>query len=118
MTTLIVRITGLNNIVGDVQARKSVRAIKSALLIGSVRAVLYTPIDTSTQLNSQYREMFVNGNRLTGRVGYSANYALYVHDPNHPMKFRRSTARKEFLYQGFIDEKETIEQVIRKEIKL
>lgn len=111
-------INRLNTLVGDVQARKSVRAIQSALLIGGVRAALYTPIDTSTLLDSQYREMFVSGNCLTGRVGYSANYALYVHDPNHPMKFRRSTARKEFLYQGFIDEKETIEQVIRKEMKL
>ena len=111
-------INRLNTIVGDVQARKSVRAIQSALLIGGTRAALYTPIDTSTLINSQYREMFVNGNRLTGRVGYSANYASYVHDPNHPMKFRRSTARKEFLYQGFIDEKETIEQVIRREMKL
>ncbi len=111
-------INRLNTIVGDVQARKSVRAIQSALLIGGVRAALYTPIDTSTLLNSQYREMFVNGNRLTGRVGYSANYAVYVHDPNYPMKFRRATAQKEFLYKGFEDEKATIDQAVRREMKL
>ena len=87
-------INQLNSIIGDVQCRKAVRAIQSALLIGGTRAALYTPIDTSMLINSQYREMFVNGTRLTGRVGYSANYAAYVHDPNHPMRFRRSTARK------------------------
>lgn len=111
-------INQLNSIIGDVQGRKAVRAIQSALLIGGTRAALYTPIDTSMLINSQYREMFVNGTRLTGRVGYSANYAAYVHDPNHPMRFRRSTARKEFLYQGFRDERETINQVIRQELRL
>ena len=111
-------INQLNSIIGDVQGRKAVRAIQAALLIGGTRAALYTPIDTSMLINSQYREMFVNGTRLTGRVGYSANYAAYVHDPNHPMKFRRSTARKEFLYQGFRDERETINQVIRQELRL
>lgn len=111
-------INQLNSIIGDVQGRKAVRAIQAALLIGGTRAALYTPIDTSMLINSQYREMFVNGTRLTGRVGYSANYAVYVHDPNHPMRFRRSTARKEFLYQGFRDERETINQVIRQELRL
>ena len=111
-------INQLNSIIGDVQGRRAVRAIQSALLIGGTRAALYTPIDTSMLINSQYREIFVNGTRLTGRVGYSANYAAYVHDPNHPMRFRRSTARKEFLYQGFRDERETINQVIRQELRL
>ena len=111
-------INQLNSIIGDVQGRRAVRAIQSALLIGGTRAALYTPIDTSMLINSQYREIFVNGTRLTGRVGYSANYAAYVHDPHHPMRFRRSTARKEFLYQGFRDERETINQVIRQELRL
>lgn len=111
-------ISQLNAIINDIQGRKAVRAIQSAILIGGTRAALYTPIDTSTLLNSQYREIFVNGSRLTGRVGYSANYAAYVHDPNYPMKFRRSTAKKEFLYKGFEDEKATITEVIRREMKL
>ncbi len=111
-------INQLNSIIGDVQGRKAVRAIQSALLIGGARAALYTPIDTSTLINSQYREIFVNGTRLTGCVGYSTDYAAYVHDPNHPMKFKRPTAKKQFLYEGFKDEKDAIEQVIRKEMSL
>lgn len=111
-------VSQLNAIINDIQGRKAVRAIQSAILIGGTRAALYTPIDTSTLLNSQYREMFVNGTRITGCVGYSANYAAYVHDTNYPMKFRRATAQKEFLYKGFEDERETIAEVIRKEMKL
>ena len=108
----------LNALVGDIQGRKVVRAMQSALIIGGSQAALYTPIDTSTLINSQFREITVNGNRVTGRVGYSANYAAYVHDPSVPQKFRRSTARKEFLTNGFEDTRSEIDAVVRKELSL
>ncbi|EPQ9955527.1 HK97 gp10 family phage protein [Enterobacter hormaechei] len=108
----------LNALVGDIQGRKVVRAMQSALIIGGSQAALYTPIDTSTIINSQFREITVNGNRVTGRVGYSANYAAYVHDPSVPQKFRRATARKEFLTKGFEDTQRQIDAVIAKEMSL
>ncbi|AIR71477.1 hypothetical protein [Dickeya fangzhongdai] len=109
---------GLERIINDIQGRKAVRAIQSAMLIGAAQAALYTPIDTSTLLNSQYRELTVRGTRLTGRVGYTANYAVYVHDPNVPQVFRRATAEKEFLTKGFNDTREQINEVMRKELSL
>lgn len=108
----------LDKLINDVQGRKVVRAIQSALIIGSSQAALYTPIDTSTLLNSQYRELDVNGTKVTGRVGYSANYAVYVHDPNVPQTFRRATAQKEFLTKGFEDMKDAIDRTIKKEMSL
>jgi hypothetical protein len=112
-------ISQLNKIVGDIQSRRAVRAIHSALIIGGGRAATYTPVgDTSNLINSQYREMSFNGSRLIGRVGYTANYAAYVHDPNRPMKFRLARAKKEFLYKGFEDEEKTIEMVMRKELHI
>lgn len=108
----------LDALINDVQVRKVVRAVQSALLIGGAQAALYTPIDTSTLLNSQFREIDTNGTRVTGRVGYSANYAVYVHDPNVPQTFRRATARKEFLTKGFEDTREQIDAVMRKELQL
>ena len=108
----------LNALVGDIQGRKVVRAMQAALIIGGSQAALYTPIDTSTLINSQFREITVNGNRVTGRVGYSANYAAYVHDPSVPQKFRRATARKEFLTKGFEDTQRQIDAVIAKEMSL
>ncbi|ELY5933866.1 HK97 gp10 family phage protein [Cronobacter sakazakii] len=109
----------LEKLIADVQGRKAVRAIKSALIIGSSQASVYTPIgDTSTLINSQYQEVDVNGTRLTGRVGYSANYAVYVHDPHIPQKFRRATARKEFLTKGFEDTREQIDRVMKQELSL
>ncbi len=108
----------LNALVGDIQGRKVVMAMQSALIIGGSQAALYTPIDTSTLINSQFREITVNGNRVTGRVGYSANYAAYVHDPSVPQNFRRATARKEFLTKGFEDTQRQIDAVIAKEMSL
>ncbi len=108
----------LDALIGDIQGRKAVRALQSALIIGSSQAALYTPIDTSTLINSQYRELSVNGSRITGRVGYSANYAVYVHDPNIPQNFRRAKAQKEFLMKGFEDSREAINAAIAKEMAL
>ncbi|WP_208923176.1 HK97 gp10 family phage protein [Escherichia coli] len=109
---------GLNRIINDVKGRKVVRALQSAMIIGSSQAALYTPIDTSTLLNSQYRELINNGVRLTGRVGYTANYAVFVHDPNLPQTFRRATAQKEFLTKGFEDTRSQIDAVMRKELSV
>ncbi|HBK4618592.1 HK97 gp10 family phage protein [Klebsiella michiganensis] len=108
----------LDRIIKDVQGRKVVRALQSAMLIGSAQAALYTPIDTSTLINSQAREITVNGTLVTGRVIYSASYATYVHDPNIPQNFRRATARKEFLTKGFEDTRSQIDAAVKKELAL
>lgn len=108
----------LDRIIKDVHGRKVLRALQSAMIIGSTQAALYTPIKTSTLINSQYREIIVNGTVVTGRVGYSAKYAVYVNDPEIRQKFRRSSARKEFLKLGFEDQKALIDRVILQELKL
>ncbi|MEQ9830554.1 HK97 gp10 family phage protein [Pectobacterium versatile] len=108
----------LNALIGDIQGRKAVRALQSAMIIGGSQAALYTPIDTSTLINSQFRELVVNGTRLTGRVGYTANYATYVHDPSVKQTFRRATAKKEFLKEGFEETRSQIDAVVKKEMAL
>ncbi|WP_264041540.1 HK97 gp10 family phage protein [Pectobacterium carotovorum] len=120
-----VKVTGIREskaklaaLIGDIQGRKAVRALQSAMLIGGAQAALYTPIDTSTLINSQFRELVVNGTRLTGRVGYTANYATYVHDPNVKQTFRRATAKKEFLKEGFEETRSQIDAVVKKEMAL
>lgn len=90
----------LDRLIGDIKGRRVVRAMQSALLIGGAQAALYTPIDTSTLLNSQYRDISVNGSRITGRVGYSANYAVYVHDPNIPRNSGAPLLKKSSLPKG------------------
>ncbi|MDG1643487.1 HK97 gp10 family phage protein [Klebsiella huaxiensis] len=110
--------SNLDRIIKDVQGRKVVRALQSAMLIGSTQAALYTPIDTSTLINSQFREITANGVRVTGRVGYTANYAVFVHDPEVKQTFRRASARKEFLTKGFEDTRSQIDAAVKKELSL
>jgi hypothetical protein len=66
----------LDRIIKDVQGRKVVRAIQSAMLIGSAQAALYTPIDTSTLINSQFREITANGVQGDRARWLHANYAV------------------------------------------
>jgi len=108
----------VNRAIDNIQDRKVVRALTSAMIIGGSQAAIYTPIDTSYLINSQFREIVVNGTRITGRVGYTASYAAYVHDPSIPQNFRRSTAQKEFLTKGFEDERELIDRTIAREMSL
>lgn len=92
---------------------KAVRGMTQALILGASEAAALTPIDTSTLINSQFRDVGISEGRVVGRVGYTAAYALPVHDPGNPQDFRRAGAQKEFLKKGF----ERAEPNIRKALK-
>lgn len=101
-------------------ARKDVaamRAVSEALILGSSEASVLTPIDTSTLLNSQYRDVKNVGSKVVGTVGYTAEYALAVHDPDNPQNFRRATAEKEFLSKGFARQKDRIDATLKRNLK-
>ncbi|WP_232415819.1 HK97 gp10 family phage protein [Klebsiella oxytoca] len=132
----------LNRIIDDVRGRKAVRALQSALILIGARAAYYTPIDTSTLINSQFREIETRGVRITGRIGYSANYAAYVHEMPGKLKgqprahfgstrsgqqFGGGTgtgnywdphAEPQFLAKGANEERDAVDAVIRKEMSL
>lgn len=97
--------------------QKAARGVTQALILGASEASVMTPIDTSTLLNSQFRNVAKEGSKIVGTVGYTAEYAKYVHDPNVKQKFRRSTARKEFLKLGFEEAEPNIRAVITGAIK-
>lgn len=97
--------------------REAARALTRCIIVGASHASLYTPIQTSTLINSQYRRIMAEGSRLVGLVGYTADYAQYVHDPEVKQVFRRSTAKKEFLRLGFEDARGMIDQIIKNAVK-
>lgn len=97
--------------------QKAARAMTQALILGASEASVMTPVDTSTLLNSQYRKVDKDGTKIVGTVGYTAEYAKDVHDPNIKQRFRRSTARKEFLKLGFEEAEPNIRAVITGAIK-
>ena len=92
--------------------QKAARGVTQALIIGASEASVMTPVDTSTLLNSQFRNVAKEGSKIVGTVGYTAEYAADVHDPNIKQRFRRPTARKEFLKLGFEEAEPNIRAVI------
>ncbi len=101
----------------DSRQRKAAAGMSKALILGASEASVLTPIDTSALLNSQYRKVEVDGSRIVGTVGYTAEYALPVHDPDNKQTFRRASAEKEFLKRGFENAEPNIRAVIKGEIK-
>ena len=97
--------------------QKAARGVTQALILGASEASVMTPVDTSTLLNSQFRKVDKEGSKIVGTVGYTAEYAKYVHDPNVKQRFRRSTAEKEFLKKGFEEAEPNIRAVIAGAIK-
>lgn len=97
--------------------QKAARGVTQALILGASEASVMTPVDTSTLLNSQFRNVAKEGSRIVGTVGYTAEYAADVHDPNIKQRFRRSTAEKEFLRKGFEEAEPNIRAVITGAIK-
>ena len=88
-----------------------------ALSLGASEAAVMTPIDTSNLLDSQFRDVKKQGRKIVGTVGYTAEYAMAVHDPENPQKFRRASAEKEFLKKGFENAEPNIRKVLTEAIK-
>jgi hypothetical protein len=97
--------------------QRAVRGMTQALVLGASEASVLTPIATSTLLNSQFRQVEQDGDQIRGSVGYTAEYALPVHDPDRPQNFRRASAEKEFLRKGFERAEPNIKRVLRGAIK-
>lgn len=118
----------LDAVVEDVRTRRAVRAIKSAMFIIGAESALMTPMDTGTLVNSQFQETMINGTRITGRIGYSANYAVYVHNasgimkglprPNNRGNYWDPSGEPKFLTKAAERTRRQVDDTIRKEMKL
>ena len=117
-----------SQIVDKIIATKAVRALKSATYIIRTESATLTPIDTSTLINSQFDTVEVSGTRITGKVGYSAKYALYVHNASGKLAGKpRSNGNgtywspggePQFLTKAAQRTKDLVDSVIKKEMTL
>jgi hypothetical protein len=79
-------VRNLNKLIDDTQGKKAVRATYMVLDVIGVDAAVMTPIDTSTLINSQGKELDVNSNGVVGKLVYTAEYALAVHNASGKLK--------------------------------
>lgn len=75
----------LPQFVDDVRHRAA-RAMNQALILGASEASTLTPIKSSNLLNSQFRRVELDGAKVVGSVGYTAAYALAVHEASGKLK--------------------------------
>ena len=102
--------------VANVVPARAARGMTQALIIGAAEAAVLTPIDTSTLLNSQFRNVRGEGSRVVGTVGYTAEYASIVHDPDVKQAFRRESAEKLFLTKGMERSEPQMRAVLRRSL--
>lgn len=105
---------------------KAARSMTQALIIGSSEAASMTPIDTSMLINSQFRRVDVSAGKVTGTAGYTAVYALAVHEMDDSGRGKPRPSRggipqgvtwgpageSEFLKKGFEQAEPNIRAVI------
>lgn len=71
----------------DSVERKTARAMTAAIVRGASELPALTPVDTSTLLNSQYRNVSKRpAGGVVGTVGFTAEYAAAVHAASGKLK--------------------------------
>ena len=60
--------------------RKAARTVTAAIVRGTSELPPLVPVDTSDLLNSLFRRVREEGGRIVGSAGFSAEYALAVHE--------------------------------------
>ncbi|CAI0820217.1 Uncharacterised protein [Serratia entomophila] len=121
----------LDAVVEDVRTRKAVTAVKRASNEIANAAALMTPVGkTSVLINSQTTDVMVNGTRITGRIIYSANYAVYVHNARGIMKglprpeskgggrYWDPAGEPKFLTKAAEQTRRQVDEIIKKEMTL
>lgn len=115
---------GLKRVADDEMQRRTRKALHAILSEGSARAALMTPVDTSNLINSQYAPRITTGPaRSSGHVGYTADYAAFVHSAPGVLKGQpRANGRGEywdpsgepgFLTKGFDEVIPRIDVILR-----
>jgi hypothetical protein len=111
------------------QARAQRTVLTMLIPIGSEAAGM-TPRETSNLINGQYRDVQQSGTRVTGRIGYTAEYAAAVHDApgtllgtNTPRPSGKGvvwgpSGEPEFLRKGAVKAQPLVRRALRQGFKL
>lgn len=120
----------IHKITNDIANIRTQRIIQQIMIVGMSFVAPITPRDTSTLINSQYRELKPVPKGWIGRVGYTANYAAFVNNAKGTAKGKRTgkksqgdywspNAEPHFVEKGFErDGQQAIEQVIKDGYKI
>ena len=108
---------------------KSEGAVYAILSQGAAIAQTMTPVDTSNLINSQYApQIDVKAGRVSGQVGYTAEYAAHVHNAKGELagqdrasgsgQYWDPNAEPGFLKKGFEELKPSIPAILREHYRV
>lgn len=119
------------NFKSEMQRNIPARAQKAAYVATSIiagHAALMTPVDTSNLINSQFTRVIKVGTAAVGVIGYTANYAIYVHEAKGSMKgqprpngrgdYWAPNGKPQFLLKAVIDNRSEIDRAVYKAMKV
>ncbi len=76
------------------------RTILEILIAGGAEADIMTPIALGNLVNSRFREVVRKPNGWVGRYGYTAEYALFVHEASGKLKGKPRSSVASFNTRG------------------
>jgi len=97
-------------VIADIAGPRTEQALNAILITAAAYAKLYTPVDVSTLVNSQRKEVRKDGQVMVGVLGYyggvsekgfAYGWYLETHDNWKPRK--KKSAKPHFLQSGFED---------------
>lgn len=103
-------------------------AVHNVLLAGMSSAQVMVPRDTGNLANSAYApQVTVTNGAVTGHIGYTAEYAAFVHDTSGKLKglprtngngsYWDPSGEPDFLKKGFEQIKASIPTILKAEYK-
>lgn len=89
----------------EIRDKKLPRALFAAVTAASPYIDIRTPVLTSNLINSRTipQPQKQSATEWTTYIRYTANHAVYVHDPKIKQQFTKPSATKEFLTRGVQD---------------
>tara|TARA_R110002051_G_scaffold153691_1_gene226113 strand:- start:2775 stop:3134 length:360 start_codon:yes stop_codon:yes gene_type:complete len=78
------------------------KAMLKGLIIIEGHAMELTPVDTSNLINSRFKNITHANGRTIGRIGFTANYAAYVHE-GRQKNWQKLGASNKFLEKAAED---------------
>lgn len=107
---------------------KASRTMVEVLIAGRSYTLMLTPIDTSNLVNSAFIDVRTRKNGVSGRFGFTANYAAEVHGMSGAGKGRPRAngngnywdpdAEPEFVRKGFEDNRRQLDAVVQRGMKI
>lgn len=110
----------------EIADKRAARAATAGAIVGQAYSQMLTPVDTSFLINSQFRKLEKLGTMWRATVGYTAAYALAVHErsgigkglprKNGNGNYWDPDAEPEFLVKGFELHKTEIDAAVKGEL--